>query len=68
MGGQTLYFDKPCRIGAPGVWNSRQGFRHRMDIYVNIADSGVKALTYRVSGSYLIPATVSLWSDLNVIY
>ena len=37
-------------------------------LYVNMADSGAKALTYGVSGSYLVPAAVSLWLHLNVIY
>jgi len=37
-------------------------------IYVNKSDGGAKALTYGVSGSYPVPAAVSLWLHVNVIY
>ena len=43
-------------------------FETAAGIYEKIADGGVKTLTYRVSGSYLVPAAVSLWLHLNVIY
>jgi hypothetical protein len=36
-------------------------------IYGNTSDGGAKALTYGVSGSYLVPAAVSLWLHLNVM-
>jgi hypothetical protein len=69
MGGQALYFDWPCRIRRTPMSVARvKVFATAAGIYVNMADGGAKALTYRVSGSYLFLAAVSLWLHLNMIY
>jgi hypothetical protein len=69
MGGQTLYFGWPCRIRRTRWLETRvMGFYAAAGIFVKLIGGGVKALTYRLLGSYLIPAAVSLWLHLNVIY
>ena len=59
MGGQTLYIDWPCRIRCARCLKILfKAFETAAGIYDNIADGGVKALTYRLSGSYLTPRSV----------